>query len=106
MTVTGGSYILNSNRPIEIGFIGGGINSAIGETHRIASQMDGCFRLVAGAFSTSKAVNLQTASAWGVDKKRVYHKWNELLENERNNISTLAVLTPTPSHYQIVMQAL
>ena len=65
MTVTGGSYILNSNRPIEIGFIGGGINSAIGETHRIASQMDGCFRLVAGAFSTSKAVNLQTASAYG-----------------------------------------
>ena len=31
MTVTGGSYILNSNRPIEIGFIGGGLIRQLGK---------------------------------------------------------------------------
>ena len=38
--------------PYQIAFIGGGINSAIGEVHKAASQMDGHFELVAGAFST------------------------------------------------------
>lgn len=37
---------------LKIGFIGGGINSAVGETHKIASQMDGSFELVSGFFQS------------------------------------------------------
>ncbi len=39
------------HRPLSLGFIGGGINSAIGLTHNIASQMDGHFQLTTGCFS-------------------------------------------------------
>ena len=46
--------------PYQIAFIGGGINSAIGEVHKAASQMDGHFELVAGAFSTHAETNQQT----------------------------------------------
>ena len=46
--------------PFQIAFIGGGINSAIGEVHKAASQMDGHFELVAGAFSTHAETNRKT----------------------------------------------
>ena len=36
---------------LKLGFIGGGIDSAIGYTHFIASQMDHRFILEAGVFS-------------------------------------------------------
>lgn len=50
--------------PYQIAFIGGGINSAIGEVHKAASQMDGHFELVAGAFSTHAETNSETARTW------------------------------------------
>ena len=40
-----------------IAFIGGGVNSAIGRSHYIAAQMDGKFKLVAGAFSRHAEIN-------------------------------------------------
>ncbi|WP_338117780.1 hypothetical protein [Pantoea alhagi] len=42
-------------KALKIGFIGGGLNSAIGLTHSIACQMDGHFKLVAGCFSRDEA---------------------------------------------------
>ena len=42
-------------------FIGGNVNSAIGITHKIASQMDCKFILVSGAFSRNDDVNQKTA---------------------------------------------
>ncbi len=54
------------NRPLSLGFIGGGINSAIGLTHKIASQMDGHFQLTAGCFSRDASLSQQTGRAWGL----------------------------------------
>ena len=42
---------------MNIGFIGGGVNSAIGNTHFCASTMDNKFKLVAGCFSRDEKVN-------------------------------------------------
>ena len=47
-----------------IAFIGGGVNSAIGRSHYIAAQMDGKFKLVAGAFSRHAEINLETVLAY------------------------------------------
>ena len=47
--------------PYQIAFIGGGINSAIGEVHKAASQMDGHFELVAASFITHSQTNHKTA---------------------------------------------
>jgi hypothetical protein len=59
------------HRPLSLGFIGGGINSAIGLTHNIASQMDGHFQLTTGCFSRDTSLNQQTGRAWGL-KTRLF----------------------------------
>ena len=59
--------------PYQIAFIGGGVNSAIGEVHKAACQMDGHFELVAGAFSTHEETNQKTAKTWGVSPERTYN---------------------------------
>ena len=43
--------LLHNNKKIKIGFVGGGPNSFIGYTHRLAARFDNRFELVAGVFS-------------------------------------------------------
>ena len=45
---------LNKKNKIRIGFIGGGPNSFIGYTHRLAARFDNRFEFVAGVFSKEK----------------------------------------------------
>jgi len=92
--------------PFTIGFIGGGINSAVGNTHRIAAQMDRRFVLEAGCFSTHKTTNLKTARQWGIEKSRLYDDWRALLNLEKGRLDALCVLTPTPLHAEMVIEAL
>lgn len=93
-------------KPLNIGFIGGALNSAVGATHKIASQMDGRWQLVSGCFSTDQASNVETGEAWGVASDRVYENWKDFLTAEQNRIDAVVVLTPTPSHTEIVISAL
>ncbi|PKN38795.1 MAG: gfo/Idh/MocA family oxidoreductase [Deltaproteobacteria bacterium HGW-Deltaproteobacteria-2] len=92
--------------PFRIGFIGGGLNSAVGNTHRIASQMDNRWVLEAGCFSTNDKINRETAAQWGLDKSRVYDDWHVLLRNEKNKLDAVCLLTPTPSHSEMAIEAL
>lgn len=94
------------NKPLTLGFIGGSIASAVGQTHQIASQMDGHWRLVAGCFSRSSDMNKQTAEHYGVEQTRIYDNWDTLLENEQECLDAIVVLTPTPNHTEIVIKAL
>jgi len=93
-------------RPMKLAFIGGSINSAVGYTHYIASQMDHCFVLSAGCFSRDKLINEKTAFTWGVEKEHLYSNWYALLKNESKNIDAVVILTPTPNHYEMIMEAL
>ena len=43
--------LLPKKKKIQIGFIGGGPNSFIGYTHRLAARFDNRFDFVAGVFS-------------------------------------------------------
>lgn len=95
-----------STQTLNLGFIGGALNSAVGVTHKIASQMDGRWQLACGCFSTDQVSNVETAKAWGIDKNRVYESWKELLSSERDRLDAVVVLTPTPSHTEIVISAL
>jgi predicted dehydrogenase len=93
-------------QPLKLAFIGGSINSAIGYTHYIASQMDHLFVVSAGCFSKNNEINKKTALTWGIDEKHLYSNWKELLEKEINEIDALVILTPTPNHYEMIMKAL
>ena len=95
-----------NNNPLNLAFIGGGINSAVGATHCIAAQMDGRFRVVAGCFSRHPEINLATGRQWHVSADRVYASADELLTAETGKIDAVVVLTPTPSHRQPVIAAL
>lgn len=92
---------------LNLGFIGGGIDSAIGYTHFIASQMDHRFTLKAGCFSRNKVINEQTASLWCKDVKfNLYENYLQLLDNEIGKLDAICILTPTTTHKQIVIEAL
>lgn len=93
-------------KPLRLGFIGGGVNSAVGTTHFIASQMDGLFRVEAGCFSRHADVNEQTANRWGIPRERLYATWEAMLQHEQGKLDAVVVLTPTPEHLLPVINAL
>lgn len=95
-----------SNEPLRLGFIGGALDSAVGNTHRIACQMDRRWQVVAACFSTKRDVNLATADAWGVPAERLHADWLTMLRAEHDRLDAVIVLTPTPSHTEIVIAAL
>ncbi len=88
--------------PLVLGFIGGGLNSAVGYTHYTSSHLDGLFRLEAGCFSRDEATNRSTAERYSVDPSRTYATWQQLVEAEKGRLDAVVVLTPTPSHAEIV----
>ena len=96
----------NYKEPLKLAFIGGGIDSAIGYTHYIASQMDHLFVVSAGCFSRKDAINQKTALTWGVGNEHLYSNWEELLESEVQNVDAVVILTPTPNHYGMIIKAL
>lgn len=91
---------------LKLGFIGGGINSAVGRTHKIAAEMDSRFEVVCGAFSRHHDINQKTAEEYGIETSRVYDSWGDLLEKERNRIDAVVILTPTPTHTEIILKTL
>ncbi len=89
---------------LQLGVIGGGINSAIGITHKIALKMDERFELAAGCFSRDQQTNKRTAQDWCVEK--IYPTYQNLLEQGKNFLDAVVVLTPTSHHAQVVKKAL
>ncbi|MBA0204483.1 hypothetical protein Q7O_001382 [Pectobacterium carotovorum subsp. carotovorum PCCS1] len=88
---------------LKLGVIGGGLNSAIGTTHKIASQMDGRFELVSGCFSRNAAINKATAESWGVSLDRLYTSQTDFLDAESKKLDAVLILTPTPTHADIII---
>jgi len=92
--------------PLSLGFIGGSLSSAVGYTHFVSSLMDNQWSLVSGCFSRDPASNRQTAETYGVPEARVYDRWQEMILQERQRLDAVVVLTPTPSHCEIVTSCL
>lgn len=91
---------------LALGFLGGGLSSAVGQVHFGASQLDGRWRLEAGVFSAQKARSLQTAERWNVPAIRTYADWRSFLEAESGRLDAVAILTPTPMHVDMVIECL
>lgn len=89
---------------LNLGFIGGGVNSAIGVTHKIASQMDNNFLLRSGCFSRHHEINRKTARKWAVPK--FYESYSELIKSEKETLDAVTVLTPTHKHTEIILELL
>ena len=92
--------------PLDLGFIGGALDSAVGYAHFSACMMDNEWDLVFGAFSENPQLNAETARAYGVANDRCYDSWREMLAAEKERLDAVAVLTPTPSHCDVVVECL
>lgn len=72
--------ILKNHQPIPIGFVGGGQNSSIGFTHRIASRIDNHFVMKAGVFSSNSEVSKNFSISLGIQENRSYSNFSEMAE--------------------------
>lgn len=90
---------------LRLGFIGGSCDSAIGYTHFIAARMDNKFEICCACFSTNKKTNHKTASLLN-SNIRIYDNYKDLLKIEQGKIDAICILTPTPTHKDIVITAL
>src|SRR5512137_15626 len=86
------------------GMVGGGKGAFIGDVHRKAIAMDGKAELVAGCFSRSPGVTVETGATWGVPKDRLYRTYEEMITAEAmrpDRIDFVLVVTPNVSHFPI-----
>ena len=67
--------LLKGKRKIRIGFIGGGANSFIGYSHRLAARLDNRFELVAGVFSRNINKSKEFGKSLGLDPARCYDNY-------------------------------
>jgi len=98
-----GSAIPPSGR-LRMGMVGGGPGAFIGAVHRIALAMDGQFEMAAGAFSSDPAKSRQTGAELGLDPRRVYGSWREMLETEaklpaEQRVHAVSIVTPNFAHH-------
>lgn len=101
MTGTMSRFVGMFGRRLRLGMVGGGFDSVIGETHRVAFQTDGLYDLFAGAFSIDPAVTRQTAAGLLISPDRVYDDYNEMARQERerpDGIDAVVIATPPPIH--------
>jgi predicted dehydrogenase len=96
----------NRQNVFQLGFIGGGLSSSIGQTHLLASQLDGRWKLVSGFFSRKHVINTETANVWKIDQNRVYDSLQEFILSEKSKLDAVVVLTPAPDHVLTISKLL
>lgn len=86
--------------------VGGGPGAFIGPVHRMAAELDGRMRLVAGAFSSDPGKSAAAGEAWGA---RAYASYEEMLTAEAardDGAEAVAVVTPNHLHFAVSAAAL
>lgn len=89
-------------RKINLAFLGGGINSAVGSAHYASINIDNIFELKAGVFSREKEINLNSAKSYNLQDHCAYNNIEDLVSKEKGLIDAIVVLTPTNQHFEQV----
>lgn len=98
--------ISKNNSKLEVAFIGGAINSAVGSAHFSALNIDNKFKVVAGYFSRDRTTNHLTGKDYGVNDNRIYDNLSSLITKEKDKIDLIIILTPTDQHCQQVLECI
>ncbi len=96
-------------RVLRLALVGGGPGSFIGPVHRMAAELDGRIRLVAGAFSSDHDRCVEAGTRFGVAEDRCYADWRDMIVRERerpDGIDMVAIATPNHLHYPVAVAAL
>jgi len=94
------------NSRLDVGVVGGSVESAVGRAHRTAMIMDGRFRILAGCYSKDFEITRETAKQWALPDAGLYECWETLLDKECKNLDALVVLTPPSMHKPVIIKAL
>ena len=73
---------MSTQRPLRLGMVGGGQGAYIGNIHRLASRLDGKWRVVAGAFDVDPQRGREFAIGEGLDPARSYGAYQDLIAGE------------------------
>jgi predicted dehydrogenase len=98
---------LNNKNKINIGFVGGGPNSFIGYTHRLAARFDNRFDFVAGVFSKDKKKSKEFGKSLGLDPDRCYNDYKIMAKHELarpDGVQAIGIMTPSGDHYKIARE--
>jgi len=96
---------------IRYGMIGGGPGAFVGQIHRMAAAIDGKYHLLAGAFDIDPLKSKQMGEELGLDSKRVYGTYEEMIRAECSlpedqRVEIVAVTTPNNWHYPMCVALL
>ena len=86
---------------LKLGMVGGGKGAFIGGVHRIAARLDGCFDLVAGAFSSNPERAHASATELGIAADRSYGDFHAMAKTEAarpDGIDAVSIVTPNHLH--------
>ncbi|MEP6885619.1 MAG: Gfo/Idh/MocA family oxidoreductase [Gammaproteobacteria bacterium] len=89
-------------RRLRAGIVGGGRGAFIGSVHRMAAELDGQARVVAGAMSSDPKTASQSAAAWFLE--RTYDSYADMALAEgadENGIDFVIIATPNQLHYPV-----
>lgn len=89
---------------LRYGVVGAGLDSFIGNVHRIATDFDRTAVLTAGAFSTKPEKNEACREFYGLDADRVYADFKEMAEKEgarEDGIDFVTIAAPNYVHYDV-----
>lgn len=93
-------------RKFNMGLIGGGHGSFIGKVHSIAACLDNRAEVVAGAFSSDPARSKASGADYGVDGRRAYGSYLEMVQEEiklplGKRVDFVTIATPNHTHFPI-----
>jgi len=99
------------DRKLKMGMVGGGPGAFIGDVHRKAARMDGGIELVGGAFDINPRKSKQMGRELGLDSRRVYRTYEEMIERELKlpegeRVDFVSVTTPNNWHFPIAQDFL
>jgi predicted dehydrogenase len=92
-------YLEEFGRPLRWGMVGGGVDSVIGETHRLAARVDARYQLVAGCFAVDPILALESAKRCLVPEERCYCDFKQMAQQEARRADGVEMVTIcTPPH--------
>ena len=87
---------------IQIGILGGSINSAVGRAHVAALRLSGRYDIVAGFMSRNLEVNKASAQEYGIPVNNTFDSIQSLMDFSSENNITILICTPTNQHLEQV----
>lgn len=99
-----------SNRPLNVGLVGGGKGAFIVQPHQKAIHFDGTRRVTAGALFPDPKIALEEAANWPYPIKG-YASYTEMIAAQRDQpadqkLDYIVIVTPNHVHFDPALQAL